>query len=376
MRPNRHPNQHDADGRLRVTRNWSGQSLPSVMETHSPLPLRSVSTMGYIRRLRLLTGVLGAAATVVVAAAVFGDGRAGPGARTGPAPGLAPADPGPAAPDPARARLADRPALTYRPKAGPAVFAWQVKPDLPPAPPRDRDVLVLGDTSASPAGGPLRRARHLVEGLAEAAGPGDRVDVWALNLDRDALTRSLTGGFRPARSDAVRGAAEALTEVEAPGGAADLKAGLERALAGFDADPGRQRVVLYLGDGESAAGPAPLGEAARAELGARMGEKGVGFFAVPLGLRVDPYTLHGLAALTGGAVVRVGDDLGTARGRADAAGRLAAAFAVPVLRVDRVAFGPEVGEAFPARLPPLRADRATLVVGTLTADAPAVTARV
>ncbi len=40
-----------------------------------------------------------------------------------------------------------------------------------------------------------------------------------------------------------------------------------------------------------------------------MDRRDVFFFAVPLGLKVNPQNLHGLAALTGGAVVRVQEDL-------------------------------------------------------------------
>ena len=134
--------------------------------------------------------------------------------------------------------------------------------------------------------------------------------------------------------------------------------------------------MLFLGDGESAASAAPLTEAVRVELGGKMEQQGVAFFAVPLGLKINAHNLHGFAALTGGTVVRVTDDVATARGRADAAAKLKAAFDVPVLRPEKVTFGPEVAEVFPTRLPPLRADRATLVVGTLKADAASVTARI
>ena len=71
------------------------------------------------------------------------------------------------------------------------------------------------------------------------------------------------------------------------------------ALATVPADPARQQVVLYLGDGESTAGTSPLTEAARVELGGRMEQAGVSFFAVPLGLKVNAHNLHGFAALTG-----------------------------------------------------------------------------
>src|SRR5204863_368925 len=107
-----------------------------------------------------------------------------------------------------------------------------------------------------------------------------------------------------------------------------------------------------------------------------LADREVAFFAVPLGVRTNGHNLHGLAAMTGGAVVRPQDDLVGPNARKEFAAKLNAAFDVPVLRPDRVTFGPEVAEYYPTRLPPLRADRPTLVVGKLKAPATAVTARV
>ena len=70
---------------------------------------------------------------------------------------------------------------------------------------------------------------------------------------------------------------------------------------------GRQQLVLFLGDGESTFNP--LTEADRVALGTRMDRDDIFFFAVPLGIKVNSHNLHGLAALTGGAVVRVQEDL-------------------------------------------------------------------
>ncbi|MBP3959846.1 hypothetical protein J8F10_31750 [Gemmata sp. G18] len=53
-----------------------------------------------------------------------------------------------------------------------------------------------------------------------------------------------------------------------------------------------------------------------------MDRDGVSFFAVPLGLRLDAPNLHGLAALTGGAVVRVQEDLAQPAGQKEFAARL------------------------------------------------------
>ena len=52
------------------------------------------------------------------------------------------------------------------------------------------------------------------------------------------------------------------------------------------------------------------------------------------------------------------------------------AFDAPILRCDRATFAPEGVEVFPTRLPPLRADRPTLVVGKLKAQSASVAVRI
>lgn len=329
--------------------------------------------MTIVNRLRQLTAALGvAAASAAVVTTVFGDVRSDRGSSATPA---RPAD-APAADESAKTKYTDVPALAYKLGSGETVFAWQVKPTLPPAGARPRDVLVLVDTSASQAGAHLARARNLVSALAISAGADDRIDLWTLNIDNPAATRSLTGGFQPANGEPVHAAVAKLTDAEYGSGAVDLKAGLEQAARAFEGRGGRNQAILYLGDGESAASKTPLTEAGRVELGHLLADRQVGFFAVPLGVKVNGQNLHGLAAMTGGAVVRMTDDPVTAQARAAAADKLKAAFDVPVLRPERVTFGPAGVEAYPTRLPPLRADRPTLLVGMLKEYAQTVSARV
>jgi hypothetical protein len=331
--------------------------------------------MTIVKRLRLLTALLGtAAASVVIGTTVFGElGKSGQRSAAG----VRAAKPENVAADTfAGSKYAQQPALTYKQRSGATAFAWQLKPALPAAAARDRDILVLVDTSASQAGHPLKRAREIIEALAKSAGANDRIDVWTANIDDPKATRSLTDGFQAAKSPAIVGATGQLAEIEFAAGATDLKAGLDRAVKAFEANPDRQKIVLFLGDGESAASVEPLTEAVRLELGTTLDQRDIGFFAVPLGLKIQSHNLHGLAMLSGGAVVRLAEDTATERGKADFASKLLASFAVPVLKPGKVTFGAEVAETFPTRLPPLRADRPTLVVGTLKNDAPAITATV
>src|SRR5262249_59003547 len=68
--------------------------------------------------------------------------------------------------DLAASKFAQNPVVTYRTQEGETFFALQVKPDLARAAARPRDFLVLIDTSASQAAGPLNAAIKITEALA------------------------------------------------------------------------------------------------------------------------------------------------------------------------------------------------------------------
>src|SRR5262249_42007824 len=106
-------------------------------------------------------------------------------------------------------------------------------------------------------------------------------------------------------------------------------------------------------------------EADRLEIGGKMDATDVAFFAVPLGIKVNPQNLHGFASLTGGLVVRIQENLSDQVKLREFITRLVTAINVPVLKVDKFKFGEEGAEVYRRRLPPLRADKSTLVMGKL-----------
>ena len=217
------------------------------------------------------------------------------------------------------------------------------------------------DTTASQAGKPLQQARQIISAVSTGLAAGDRLDIWVVSTP--AATRSLTRGLVAPDSQEAQRAAADLTDLEYGSGATDLKNALNKALATMAPNPTRQQAVVFLGDGESTYNP--LTEDDRIALGSRMDRDDIGFFAVPLGIKVNSHNLHGLASLTGGTVVRVQEDLGNVNRRAEFLARLKTALDVPVVKVETAKFGDEVGEVYPTRLPPLRADKSTLVVGKL-----------
>ena len=323
--------------------------------------------MTFLKRLRLASGILGCAAIgAAVSGIVFGDAK-----PTAPATALVPGAPRTTnlIDELAKTKFSEQPTLAYQTSAGETIFAWQIKPTLTaPAKPRPRDVLVMVDTSASQSGEPLKQAVQILATLARQLNAEDRVDIWTINLDHKDLTRSVTNGFIPAGDEALKQAVTKFFEREYGAGAVDLKAGLEHAVRAFDQKAGRQQVIVYLGDGESAAGVS-ITEPLRAELGNRLVDKDIQLFAVPLGSVLCAENLHGLTTLTGGSVVRVQEDLRHPANRETFHKRLMASIDVPVLKTDKIAFGPADAELYPNRLPPLRADRSTLLLGKLKGPA-------
>ncbi|HZT82485.1 MAG TPA: VWA domain-containing protein, partial [Gemmataceae bacterium] len=250
-------------------------------------------------------------------------------------------------------RITAEPALLYRAKDGKRYFSYQLRPDLGRPPARPRDLLLLVDTSASQAGAPLQTAIKVVEAAVASLQPDDRVAVWTVST----TARDLSGKTFTAPADAGK-ALQAL-RAEFPAGGTNLKQGLRDALAAFRGrDRGRQRCLVFLGDGMSV--EAPLSEGDRAQLAGEMVREEVAFYPVPLGLHLHAHNLHGLATGSGGLAVRVlpEDSLGRFTKR------LHEALAAPILYPTSFDLAPGAAEEFyPTRLPPLRGDAATLVVG-------------
>ncbi len=331
--------------------------------------------MTLVKSLRLLSAVLGgAAACAVVGTTVFGDVRSG--SPTAPAVPVATATPkfdaNKVIDELAKTKFSDKPVLAYKNPAGETIFAWQVKPVLPVTAARPRDVLVLVDTSASQAGDPMKHAGSVIEALGKKLGADDRLDIWTLNIDSADHTRSLTKGFQAPTDKSIAESIHRLANTEYAAGSIDLKAGLDAVAKKFEGKAARQQIILYLGDGESTSGT-PITEQVRVELGNRLADQNTQFFAVPLGLTVSANNLHGLSMSTGGLVIRAKENLSGTNGSADFAKRLCSAFDAPVLKADKATFGIAGVELLPNRLPPLRADRSTLVLGKLPAPVASLT---
>jgi hypothetical protein len=315
--------------------------------------------MSYVQRLRLI-GIAGLAlAGIITCTQVWGDAA---GSRPSPIQPLGRKDTGPhelkAGESLAAARFAEQPVVSYMNRKGETIFGAQIRPDLGAAVEQSRDVLVLVDTSASQAGAPYASAREILKSLSTSLKDGDRLSVWTVNIPE--ATKGLTNGFQAPRGDKVTAALTRLEKDEYCSGAGDLKGALTKALKEFDGRADRQQVVLLLGDGESAY--APLANAERYQIAQEMVGQKIAFFAVPLGMQLNPMNLHGLASSTGGSVVRLEDGVKIA----DLTKSLMKTVAAPILYPAEFELAKGVVEAYPTKLPPLRPDTATLMVGKLS----------
>ncbi len=94
-----------------------------------------------------------------------------------------------------RNRFSDTPVVVYQADKGEeAIFGLQVLPKLPDSPARPKDYLVIVDTSASKAMGPLTTAGQIARDLAGKLGPDDRMAIWVANIAAKDLTRGFQHG--------------------------------------------------------------------------------------------------------------------------------------------------------------------------------------
>lgn len=259
-------------------------------------------------------------------------------------------------------KFAKQPVVTYETLGGETLFALQVKPTLTVTESRPRDLVIIVDTSASQAGKFLDASRKLVDQIVKSTTPKDRVSVWVFNTPK--ATRRLGSGLDYADNKNLMAPVMRALETEFASGAVDLKNGLNAALKDFDGKISRQQAIIYLGDGESAIDN--LNEKDRYEMATKIRDAKVQFFAVPLGTAINGLNMHSLCTGTGGCVVRFSEEFRVpAKAIANVIEKLNDALKVPVLMPAKATYAFEAAEVYPTKLPPLRADSPTIVVGRL-----------
>ncbi|MFM7108395.1 MAG: VWA domain-containing protein, partial [Planctomycetaceae bacterium] len=214
-------------------------------------------------------------------------------------------------------------------------------------------VVVLVDTSASQTGVFRQRTLDAVAGLLEAARPEDRFALATV----DVACTPAVAGFHPADSDAMRAAARGL-DAKTPLGSTDLLAALDAAIDLFGDRQGTLAVV-YVGDGP-ALGGIDADEFSRAVDALR--SRRVAVSSIGVGPQVNWPCLASLAGATGGMLFVPGEDDPAKQ----AGSRIGGQAVQPVCWPEAVAVVTAADDAatrlLPARLPPLRADRDSVVL--------------
>jgi hypothetical protein len=219
-------------------------------------------------------------------------------------------------------------------------------------------VLVLVDTSASQMGDFRRSGQNALAGMLETARPVDRY----LAAAADVACVPLGDGFVPANDPAIQRSLDAL-EARTPLGSTDLIEVLDRAveLVGDTqaAASASGRSIVYIGDGPGLGGIDPSDFQRILET---LRGKHITFSAIGIGPQVNWPCLAALASATGGMLL-VPDETVSAK---DAGGRMAHLAVAATAWPEQVAISSAASDAgllmLPARMPPLRSDRDSVVL--------------
>lgn len=245
----------------------------------------------------------------------------------------------------------------YRATDGTEYFALSLTPQVQPAAAAAHDLVILFDTSASQNGAYRDKALAALQTL--LAGLSDKDQVQLYSLDLHAVPMS--AGFAAPRSAATSTALEQLRR-RAPLGSTDLGEGMNASLQALKAGTASRRVI-YIGDGQNNAG---LAGAELSSLIDSLAEQQISVTSYAIGPDSNNAFLAALANLTGGALLIDGDAL-----TAPNAGQMIqAATSAPVYWPQAAKLPAGLSEIYPAKLPPLRADRDTVVIGRGALAAP------
>jgi hypothetical protein len=247
---------------------------------------------------------------------------------------------------------------TYRQADGHDAFALMLRPTQAAPSAGPHDVVVLINTSASQIG-PLRtKALETLKGLLAGFSPEDRVNLIAYDLEANPMT----AGFVAPRGQDMNSARAKLGRREHLG-ASDMGKALTAAAAAFGGSSTADRSVILIGDGRSKANPLTAESLERTLT--LLTDKHASVSSYGIGLAIDGQLLGVLASQTGGLV------LDAAEFPAETAGAdLAAAVRGQVLWPKTVRWPAAFREVFPKHTPPLRSDRESVVIGTLTGTGP------
>ena len=216
------------------------------------------------------------------------------------------------------------------------------------------DVLILVDTSASQTGAYRQDAIDAVQTLLKGIPAGSRAHLAAIDLQFVPLSNDFA-----TTGDASLQTALQQLERRAPLGSTDLTRGLSRAAAAFDREDRVPRHIVYVGDGISHA-DIPTTEQF-SNLVNQLVQQKITFSSYAIGPARDIQLLAALANQTGGQVFVDAENVSGQQ----AGSALLQAIHTPVIWPTTTQLDDAIQESYPRRLPPLRADRDSIVIGSL-----------
>ncbi|MEN6458868.1 MAG: hypothetical protein ABFC63_08050 [Thermoguttaceae bacterium] len=232
-------------------------------------------------------------------------------------------------------------------------FAISLKPEATAPAAAPRDIVVLFNTSASQTGDYRAKALDALKSFLASLPQGDRVRLMAVDLNAVPLTNSFVAPNSRELADAMTA-----LNLRTPLGATDMAKAVGGVLDSFAGDAKRAKAAVYFGDGRSRANLLATDDFRK--MTAQLVNARIPFSSYGVGLNIDVQVLGSLAVQSGGTVISDTEHL-----TAENAGRqLTAAVNAAILWPSSTTWPAQVTEVFPKRLPPLRGDRETVVVGT------------
>ncbi len=239
--------------------------------------------------------------------------------------------------------------------AGETSFALSIGPESQKQQ-RASDILVFVDTSASQTGAYKRDSIEMLRGFVRNLSGDDRVRIFAVDLEAVALF----GDFANPMDDKVQIAIENLGNRVALG-STDMESMIETAVESFDNDKTRNRNVIYIGDGISRAGVLHTESFTKAVK--QLAEKQISVSSFAIGPERNIALLAALANNSGGNIII---DTDATDSVSKGATTLAETVHGSVFWPQTATLPENLVEVYPGKCPPMRTDRDTILVGSIT----------
>nr|ABX10569.1 hypothetical secreted protein [uncultured planctomycete 5H12] len=245
---------------------------------------------------------------------------------------------------------------TFDNAQGETSFALSISPQVDSRKQLASDIVIFVDTSASQTGvfkkDSIATLKHLMTGLTR----DDRVKLVAMDID----PVDLTNGFVRVDSPEI---ANALAKLEnrVALGSTDIGAMVDSTVNQFTNDSKRNRNVIYIGDGVSRDGFLNNSQFVKAI--SAMTKNHISFSSYAIGPERNIELMAALANNTGGNLYIDSDDDAAMKNGAKG---LAQTVHGSVFWPTKSQFSENVNEVYPAQVPPLRTDRDTVLIGSLS----------